>query len=68
MSREKEEPNNNDINQSLYFLGCKNENELNNEIELNWDKVRCFKCGKIISLETCSFIDQEIPVCKNGCC
>jgi hypothetical protein len=63
----KEEPNDKDIGKSLNFLECNSENELNDVIELNWDKVRCFKCGKIISLETCSFINQEVPVCRGGC-
>jgi hypothetical protein len=67
VKRIKSEPRNSDIKQSLKFLGCNNEDELNDVIELNWYKVKCFKCGKIISLEACDFEDGEVPICRGGC-
>lgn len=63
----KNEPTDSDIKTSLTFLGAKSEDEINDIIEYTWYKVECFKCGKIISLETCDFECGEVPVCKGGC-
>lgn len=30
-------------------------------------RVRCKRCGKVISLLYCDFDYNESPICKNGC-
>lgn len=68
VQKDKKEPNDrNIINQTLNFFRIKNESELDTILQETWNQAKCYKCGKIINLENCDYVNEEIPICRGGC-
>jgi hypothetical protein len=54
------------INNTLKEYNVKSEDEFQNLIDKTWDKIRCVKCGREISLLHCHF-DNGDPCCSGNC-
>ncbi len=64
MSRKDAEPTNDDIKKMMKEYGVETEEELQEKLLEDWNRVECFACGRKIKLEKAVIID-EVPYCRN---
>jgi hypothetical protein len=55
-----------EIKKILSEFGAKNEEELTNILNKEWNVAKCSICGKTIDLLLCEYINGD-PACKGGC-
>jgi hypothetical protein len=67
MGKEKENISDRDIKNMLHDFHVNSENELNTNLNDEWNKSFCTRCGKELDLLTCSFDDGD-PICFGGFC
>jgi hypothetical protein len=54
------------IENTLKDFNVKSEDEFQILVNDTWDKIKCIKCGKQISLLYCHFENGD-PACHDGC-